>query len=146
MSMAQCRELQARGHAIESHTYQHTPLIGLTEEQLRNQLAESRRHLRESGLGEWDLFAPPGGYYDATVIQAAKACGYRSLRTIQWGYNKRLNPFAVESIIINRRLAGRWFGLMASPNAEGAKKAVFRVKETVKNGLPSVYSFLRGRR
>ena len=35
---------------------------------------------------------------------------------------------------------------MASPNAEAAKKAVFRIKETVKNGLPSVYSFLKKRR
>jgi hypothetical protein len=49
----------------------------------------------------------------------------------------------VESIIINRRTAGGWFRLMATPNAEAAKKAVFRVKETVKNGLPSAYSFLK---
>jgi hypothetical protein len=62
---------------------------------------------------------------------------------VKWGYNKKLNPFAVESIIINRRLAGGWFRLMASPNAEAAKKAVFRVKETVKNGLPAAYSFLK---
>jgi hypothetical protein len=52
----------------------------------------------------------------------------------------------VESIIINRRLAGRWFRLMASPNAEAAKKAVFQAKETVKKGLPAVYSFLKRRR
>lgn len=143
LTLAQCQELQARGHAIESHAHQHKPLVGLTEEQLRSQLAESRRLLCENGLGQWGLFAPPGGLYDAAVVQAAKTCGYRSLRTVNWGYNKRLNPFAVESIIINRRTAGVWFRLMASPNAEAAKKAVFCVKETVKNGLPSVYSFLK---
>jgi peptidoglycan/xylan/chitin deacetylase (PgdA/CDA1 family) len=115
----------------------------LPEEQLRSQLAESRHRLRENGLGQWDLFAPPGGHYDAAVVEAAKTCGYRSLRTVNWGYNKRLNPFAVESIIVNRRLAGRWFRMMATPNAEAAKKAVFRVKQMVKNGLPSVYSFLK---
>jgi peptidoglycan/xylan/chitin deacetylase (PgdA/CDA1 family) len=143
LTLAQCQELQARGHAIESHARQHKPLVGLPEEQLRSQLAESRRLLCENGLGEWGLFAPPGGFYDAAVVQATKACGYRSLRTVNWGYNKRLNPFAVESIIINRRTAGGWFRLMATPNAEAAKKAVFRVKETVKNGLPSAYSFLK---
>jgi hypothetical protein len=92
------------------------------------------------------LFAPPGGLFDDAVVQAARACGYRSLRTVNWGYNKRLDPFAVESIIINRRTAGMWFRLLASPNAEAAKKAVFRVKQTVKNGLPSVYSYLRSLR
>jgi peptidoglycan/xylan/chitin deacetylase (PgdA/CDA1 family) len=141
LTLAQCRELQARGHAIESHAHQHKPLVGLPEEQLRSQLEESRRILCENELGQWGLLAPPGGLYDTAVVQSARACGYRSLRTIQWGYNKRLNPFAVESIIINRRLAGGWFRLMASPNAEAAKKAVFRVKETAKNGLPSIYSF-----
>jgi hypothetical protein len=65
---------------------------------------------------------------------------------VNWGYNKRLNPFAVESMIINRRTAGVWFRLMATPHAEAAKKAVFRAKQTVKNGLPSVYSFLRSLR
>jgi peptidoglycan/xylan/chitin deacetylase (PgdA/CDA1 family) len=143
LTLAQCRELQARGHAIESHAHQHTPLVGLPEDQLRSQLAESRQLLRDNGLGQWDLFAPPGGIYDFAVVQAAKACGYRSLRTVNWGYNKRLNPFAVESIIINRRTAGRWFKLMVSPSAESMKKAVFRVKETVKYGLPSVFSFLK---
>jgi peptidoglycan/xylan/chitin deacetylase (PgdA/CDA1 family) len=143
LTLVQCQELQARGHAIESHAHQHKPLAGLPEEQLRCQLAESRRLLCENGLGQWGLLAPPGGYYDAAVVQAARTCGYRSLRTIDWGYNRRLNPFAVESIIINRRLAGGWFRLMASPNAEAAKKTVYRIKETVKNGLPSVYSFLK---
>jgi hypothetical protein len=109
-------------------------------------LAESRQRLCESGLGQWGLFAPPGGLYDAAVVQAAKTCGYRSLRTVNWGYNKRLNPFAVESMIINRRTAGVWFRLMATPNAEAAKKAVFRAKQTVKNVLPSAYSFLRSLR
>ena len=146
LTLAQCRELQARGHAIESHAHQHKPLVGLPEEQLRSQLAESRQRLCESGLGQWGLFAPPGGLYDGAVVQAAKTCGYRSLRTVNWGYNKRMNPFAVESIIINRRTAGVWFKLMATPNAEAAKKAVFRAKQTVKNGLPSVYSFLRSLR
>lgn len=144
LTLAQCQELQARGHAIESHAHQHKPLVGLPEDQLRSQLAESCQRLCENGLGQWGLFAPPGGLYDAAVVQAAKTCGYRSLRTVNWGYNKRLNPFAVESIIINRRTARRWFRLMASPNAEAAKKAVYRAKETVKNGLPSVYSFLKG--
>jgi endo-1,4-beta-xylanase len=143
LTVAQCRELQSRGHAIESHAHQHKPLVGLPEDQLRSQLAESRRLLCDNGLGQWSLFAPPGGLYDAAVVQAAIECGYRSLRTVKWGYNKKLNPFAVESIIINRRLAGGWFRLMASPNAEAAKKAVFRVKETVKNGLPAAYSFLK---
>ncbi len=146
LTLAQCKELQDRGHATESHAHQHKPLVGLPEDQLRGQMDESRQLLCDNGLGQWGLFAPPGGLYDAAVVQAASACGYRSLRTVNWGYNKRLNPFAVESIIINRRLAGRLFRLMASPNAEAAKKAVFRVKETIKNGLPSVYSFLRSHR
>jgi hypothetical protein len=143
LTLAQCRELQARGHAIESHAHEHKPLVGIAEEELRRQLGESRRRLRDCGLGKWDWLAVPGGYFDGAVVQAARAAGYRSLRTIEWGYNSRLNPFCVESFIINRKTAGGWFRPLCYPHFEPTKKAVYRAKDVFKDCMPSVYSFLQ---
>ena len=143
LTLRQCQELQARGHAIESHAHEHKALVGLPAEELARQLSESRRRLREAGLGRWDWLAAPGGYFDAAVLQAASGAGYRAVRTLEWGYNRTLNPFRVESICINRRTAGRWFGPLVSPHCEAVKKAFYRAKEALKRRVPALYAGLR---
>jgi hypothetical protein len=143
LTLAQCRELQDRGHAIESHAHDHKPLVGMVEDELRSQLSCSRRRLRGCGLGQWDWLAVPAGYFNDAVVQAAKATGYQSLRTTEWGYNWRLNPFHVESFIVNRSTVGAWFRPLSSPHFEPAKKVFYHAKQMVKERLPSAYSFLR---
>jgi peptidoglycan/xylan/chitin deacetylase (PgdA/CDA1 family) len=147
MTLAQCQELQARGHAIESHSHDHKPLKGLSDGELHRQLKESRRIMREQGLGKWNFIAVPGGYFDTRVMQAAGDCGYALLRTIEWGYNRTVNPFRVESITFNRQTAGRWSSPLIHPQFEAAKKALYRTKELAKGGgLRSLYFWLRNMR
>jgi peptidoglycan/xylan/chitin deacetylase (PgdA/CDA1 family) len=143
LTLAQCQELQDRGHAIESHSHDHTSLLTLTKEELRSQLDESRRRLHDCGLGQGELLAPPGGYSDDAVAQAARAVGYRGLRTLRCGYNRRLNPFCVESITMQRKTAGKPSRLLLSPCLEPVKKAAYRAKEMVKTHMPSAYFLLR---
>lgn len=134
LTLQQCQELQARGHAIESHSHDHKILVGLTKEELHHQLAESRRRLCERGLGQWNFIAVPGGYFDDAVVEAARREGYAMLRTLEWGYNRSPHPFRIESITINRKTAGRWYAPLISPRWEGAKRAVYRIKERLKTG------------
>ena len=144
LTMQQCRELQARGHAIESHAHEHKKLTELLEEDLRRQLSGSRRLLRESGLGQWNFLAVPGGYFSDVVLRAAKDEGYQCLRTLEWGYNRTMVPLRIESITVNRRTTGWWFGPLISPRLESAKKLFYRAKELVKGGrLQSFYFGLR---
>jgi peptidoglycan/xylan/chitin deacetylase (PgdA/CDA1 family) len=145
LTLSQCQELQDRGHAIESHSHDHKSLLNLTKEELRSQLGESRRRLRDCGLGQAELLAPPGGYSDEAVAQAARAVGYRALRTLKCGYNRRLNPFCVESITMQRRTAGKLSALLLSPCLEPAKKAAYRAKEMVKTHMAPTYFLLRSR-
>jgi peptidoglycan/xylan/chitin deacetylase (PgdA/CDA1 family) len=145
LSISQCRELVARGHAVESHFHEHKTLVQLSSDhdQSQRQLTESRNQLKEWGLGQWDLLAPPGGYFDAALMQSAKTCGYSALRTLEWGYNRKVDAFRLQSITINRKTAGKWFGSMISPRFESAKCLLYRCKETVKNRLPILYSRAR---
>jgi peptidoglycan/xylan/chitin deacetylase (PgdA/CDA1 family) len=139
LTLSQCRELQARGHAIESHSHEHKILAGMPEEELRMQLNSCRQRLRDAGLGQWDFLAVPGGYFNESVVEAARATGYRCLRTLRWGYNGRVNPFCVESITVNRKTSGKWFSLLVSPRLEVAKKAFYQGKELVKTRIPGLY-------
>ncbi len=144
LDVEQCRELQARGHAIESHSQDHKRLTRLPPGLMHRQLAESRRTLKESALCRWDFLAPPGGAVDASTAQAAHAEGYALLRTLAWGYNRTVSGLSVESITINRSTAGRWFRILVSPRCEAIKKAFYHTKEWFKQGsLGSLYFALR---
>jgi peptidoglycan/xylan/chitin deacetylase (PgdA/CDA1 family) len=145
MTVAQCRELQDRGHAIESHSHEHKALVSLEPAELRAQLASSRQILRELGLGKGEFLAVPGGYFDKPVIEMAKTTGYLALRTIRWGYNRHLKPFQVESIIVNQKTAGSLLAFLLSPNFEIAKKLVYSTKELLKGSLPRLYWSVRHR-
>ena len=132
VTASQCCELESRGHAVESHAHDHVPLTSLSEVELQRQLGESRRILTELGLGRGRMIAPPGGYFDARVMRSARASGYDVLRTIEWGYNRRLDPLRCESIIINQQTGGRWCKTLIHPRGEVVKRALYRVKEAVK--------------
>jgi peptidoglycan/xylan/chitin deacetylase (PgdA/CDA1 family) len=146
LTWAQCQELVARGHAVESHSHDHVLLNSLAGDELHRQLTESRRRLREAGLGQNDLLAPPGGYRNASVTEAAKNCGYFALRTLEWGYNRRLAPLRLQSITINRKTAGNWFEPLISPRFETAKQLFYGAKETLKQRLPGFYKSLQSSR
>jgi peptidoglycan/xylan/chitin deacetylase (PgdA/CDA1 family) len=132
VTASQCCELESRGHAVESHGHDHVPLTSLSEMELQRQLGESRRILTELGVGGGKMIAPPGGYFDARVIRSAHACGYDVLRTIEWGYNRRLDPLRCESITVNQQTGGRCCRVFIHPRGEVLKKALYRVKEAVK--------------
>jgi peptidoglycan/xylan/chitin deacetylase (PgdA/CDA1 family) len=146
LTLSQCRELTARGHAVESHSHDHVSLTGLSEDELCRRLTESRGRLKESGFGQCDLLAPPGGHFNASVVQAAKNCGYLAVRTLEWGYNRNLDPFCLQSITVNRKTAGKWFVPLISPRFEPAKQLLYRTKETLKQRLPAFYWRLRSSR
>lgn len=144
LSIQQCQELQARGHAIESHSHEHKRLTQLPAGVLHRHLAESRRTLHDLGLGVWDFLAPPGGAMNPSTIQAAHAEGYRLLRTLEWGYNRALNPLLLQSITVNRSTAGSWFRPLISPRGERIKRAFYRTKELIKHSsLGPLYFGLR---
>lgn len=143
LSLAECRELVARGHAVESHSHEHKTLVSLSGEELPRQLTESRRRLKEWNLGQWDLLAPPGGYFSASIMESARRSGYSALRTLEWGYNRNVDAFRLQSITINRKTAGKWFDSLISPRFESAKCLLYKCKETVKGRLPILYSRVR---
>jgi peptidoglycan/xylan/chitin deacetylase (PgdA/CDA1 family) len=81
LSRSQVVELDAQGFTIGSHGMTHTPLTELTKQQLRDQLVSSRE-LLEGLLGKpVTALALPYGSYNAAVVDAAIAAGYRPIMT-----------------------------------------------------------------
>ena len=78
MSWDQLRELQQFGVTIGSQTKTHPHMHRLSEDQVRDELAQSNeRFIAELGLRP-ELFAYPYGEYSLSVIEAVKAAGFKA--------------------------------------------------------------------
>lgn len=86
LTRADIRQLVALGHIVGSHTLSHRKLPLLSERELAQELSASREYLEQLTGRAVEWFAPPGGYLDDRSFTAALACGYRFVRTMDWGY------------------------------------------------------------
>jgi len=84
----QIREMDDKGISFEDHTLSHISLPKASDEDIRNQLVQSKAAL-EWRLGKKvDYLAYPGGEYDQRVIQLTKEVGYRAAFTVNFGRDR----------------------------------------------------------
>jgi peptidoglycan/xylan/chitin deacetylase (PgdA/CDA1 family) len=84
--------LAAEGNEIGGHSVTHPDLTTLSDAQLKDELVNNKNTLESiPGVGTVHNFAYPFGTYDARVIAAEEAAGYRSGRSVEEGYNSRLD-------------------------------------------------------
>ncbi len=85
MSAAQARELAGNGFEIGSHTLTHPHLTNLNDEQLAQELVDSKHKLEDIVGREVTSFSYPYGDYDSRVLNAAMAAGYRNAQGTKLG-------------------------------------------------------------
>ena len=110
LTSSQLRELAAAGMSVGSHGMSHRFLPQLAPKVVHLELADSRARL-EDLLGRPVLdFALPGGHFDRRVIEAIRACGYRSVATCKVGtYRPGGDPFRLPRLEIRRGLSPEGF-------------------------------------
>lgn len=81
LSGARLRELHAAGAMIGSHTVDHLRLAELSPAQQRRQLADSRAALEDLLGAPVVHLCYPFGSFNATTLELAAECGYRSAVT-----------------------------------------------------------------
>ncbi|WP_017460535.1 polysaccharide deacetylase family protein [Dyella ginsengisoli] len=129
MGWSQLREMHQAGFEIGSHGVTHRMLAKLPQGELEWELSESHRVLeRELGSAPSLLSYPVGGdrAFDARVIEAARAAGYRLACSYISGTNPdpAVNRYALYRLPVERQMGPGWFaamvslpGLMAYPTA-----------------------------
>lgn len=96
MTKDQLSTLARTGHEIGAHSVTHPFLTTVSDAQLRAEMVDPKAALEAiPGVGTVTNFAYPFGDYDARVIAAEQAAGYASGRSVEEGYNSRLDtqPF-----------------------------------------------------
>ena len=101
----QLREMSEQGMEIGSHTMTHQFLSQLSRDEMRYELADSKKRLEEIIQKPVLDLAIPGGHYKKTVIHEARECGYRSVTTCKVGvFQARQNPMEIPRLEIRRNL------------------------------------------
>ena len=92
MKPADISMLAQDGQEIGAHSVTHPYLTTVSDSQLQNEMVGSKAALEAiPGVGTVTDFAYPYGDYDARVIAAEQAAGYVSGRSVEEGYNSRLD-------------------------------------------------------
>lgn len=75
------KKIAAAGHDLGNHSENHKQMSKLTEEQCIEEIMKTHNRVKELTGIDMELFRPPYGDYNNTVVGAARKCGYY---TIQW--------------------------------------------------------------
>jgi len=86
LSRRQVRGLVAAGWELDTQGYDHADLIALGASDLHFQVAVARQRIRALYGVHADWFCYPSGLYDAAVIAAVKAAGFRGSTTVVPGW------------------------------------------------------------
>jgi len=126
MSSPQLRELVRLGHQIGSHTCTHPLLPQLDDESLERELQKSRHDLEGHLNMEVRSFCYPNGDYDARVLRAVAAAGYRtSCTTVDIRNDKNLDRLKIGRINMDVRRSTNMEGSFHQPSFHAAVSSMF---------------------
>lgn len=99
MNWDQVRQMQQAGFVFGSHTENHVALDQISIEQAKEELAKSRRVLKEQTGQTARYFAYPTGAYNLQIEELVREAGYRAAFTIRYGQaGPDSDPYALERI------------------------------------------------
>lgn len=105
MTDEQLRSLDPDTISIQSHAISHNPLRGMTAEQLRHELQDSRTQLEAITNRQVIYLAIPGNWFDNKVMQIAKQAGYKAVWYSNPGITKKgANPFGLPRLNVEGNL------------------------------------------
>lgn len=79
MTWAELRQLAARGHQIQAHSWSHKFLTNCSDAQLLEELERPKRALEDKLGCAVDSISAPGGRWNRRVARACEASGYSRL-------------------------------------------------------------------
>jgi peptidoglycan/xylan/chitin deacetylase (PgdA/CDA1 family) len=146
LSSEQVRLLWEDGHIIGSHAHSHKRLDIMPVTQVRQELELSAAAI-QSLVGQRPIhFAPPGGFYNRSVQEAARQARYTCCRTMDWGYNRPLDPMRIEVVPMTGAWGFLFLKLALCRKGELALKILYHVKNGLRGAfIPSIYHTLRAR-
>lgn len=110
MQWAEVEAMAEQGFEFGSHTCRHRRLTALGDEELTQELADSRRVLK-ARLGRCDVLAYPFGDWDLRVALAAARAGYSFAFTLPFRGQAQSTLLSIPRLSVDHRDDPRRFGM-----------------------------------
>ena len=102
LSWGEIRQLHDLGHEIGSHCVTHNLLTQLDDKALHWEIGHSKTRIESECQIPVQSLCYPNGNFDDRCIQSARACGYVSAVTTQWGLSdKGTNVYSLRRMDVN---------------------------------------------
>ena len=117
LSWQNLKEMKSEGMSIQSHTFSHRILSGLSAEEIFIELSESKKVI-ESEIGPRVChLSLPFGFGNKAVQAAARQVGYQAIWTSRFGVNRPGdNPFSLKRNVVRNSLTLKAFTNILQPN------------------------------
>lgn len=79
-------EIQRRGHSVQNHSYTHSDLVTLSNDQVDGELTRTNAEIQETGVSRPGCLRPPYGSYDQRIDLLA---ANRGLELVLWDVDPR---------------------------------------------------------
>lgn len=143
----QLREMSDSGMSIQSHGYTHRYLTDLNEEEVYQELLNSKNEIEDKVGTKVTIYAPSGGRINQKVVKLARKLGYRTICTSRPGrfgkiaQNYDLPRFAIQENTTPEEIEGWIKGDIRVMGKRIVKYQVAKVAKTVLGN--SIYEDIR---
>jgi peptidoglycan/xylan/chitin deacetylase (PgdA/CDA1 family) len=114
LDWAMVEQLAEAGWEVGSHGLRHAHMPLLGDEELRQELLDSRRRVEER-IGSCESLAYPFGEWDARVAAAAADAGYSFAYSLPEDDQMRATPHSIPRLMVDHRDGERRFGAKLNP-------------------------------
>lgn len=123
------RSLDGETMRFESHAVTHRPLRALEENEIRRELADSKRELERILGREVRHLAIPGNWYDGRVMRIARECGYEAVWCSKPGdVRPGASLFGLPRLNVEGPMTLPEFIAMISPSGVAKRRLVSAIK------------------
>ncbi len=124
----QLKRIAAGGHDIGNHSDKHPHMNSMSKEQIKDDIMKAHNSTKEVLGIDMNLFRPPFGEYNNTVLETLKECGYH---VIQWDVDsldwKELGLEKLVDTVVNHKNLGDGSIVLMHNNAKYTKDALERI-------------------
>jgi polysaccharide deacetylase family sporulation protein PdaB len=122
------KAIAAAGHDLGNHSENHKQMSELSKEECIEEIMKAHDRIKELTGREMDLFRPPYGDYNDTLVKAARECGYY---TIQWDVDsldwKDYGANSILDMTINNKKLGNGSIILLHNGAKYTPEALERI-------------------
>jgi peptidoglycan/xylan/chitin deacetylase (PgdA/CDA1 family) len=102
LTVAQLQEMQANGIVIANHSFTHPMFDQCSEDEIRNELHQTKAFFEQNQLNGYSLFAYPNGNYNELAEKVLKEEGITKAFLFDHKINKgNSNPYRISRLSVN---------------------------------------------